>query len=114
MKNLFLAVLVFKISGTFLEFSDFSGLWVHGCPQGKCAAIETVEKHQSIDLKKARAGMQTTNSVGSDVCARVYGAGSLLGKASNGDGRAFCLFSDRSIIEMNSLSDYLAKKKYVR
>ena len=40
-------------------------------------------------------------------------AESILGVAENQDGRAFCVFKDGSLIEINSLSSYLTEKKIV-
>lgn len=36
-----------------------------------------------------------------------------LGVAENQDGRAFCVFKDGSLVEINSLSAYLLEKKIV-
>ena len=102
----------FKIAGQLVEFEDKGGLLLNGCAK-KCDALETIQKHKKIDLKKARVGMTFTNSAGSDVCDKVYKADSLLGVAQNMDRRAFCLFRDKSMVEMNSLTDYLTAKKIV-
>lgn len=103
----------FKIAGQLVAFESKDGLLLKGCSQ-TCDALKTIKKHKKIDMKKARQGMTFTNSVGSDVCAKVYKAGSLLGVAENMDRRAFCIFKDQSMVEMNSLSDYLVEKKIVK
>lgn len=103
----------FKIAGSLADFSEKDGLLLIGCEKN-CEALKVIQKHKKIDLEEAREGMKTTNSVGSDVCLKVYKADSLLGVAENKDMRAFCLFKDRSMVEMNSLSEYLVKKKIVK
>jgi hypothetical protein len=102
----------FKIAGEFLDFQEKDGLVLKGCEK-TCEALRVIKKHTKIDLKKARAGMEFTNSVGSDVCDKVYKAQSLLGTSSNKDRRAFCYFKDKSMVEMDSLTLYLVKNKYV-
>ncbi|MFP5384668.1 MAG: hypothetical protein ACLGHN_01220 [Bacteriovoracia bacterium] len=102
----------FKVAGDLLDFRDHEGLLVRGCDK-KCEALKAVENHKKIDLKKVRAGMKFTNSIGSDVCDKVYQAQALLGVNENQDQRAFCYFKDNSFIEMNSLTNYLVDKKIV-
>lgn len=121
MKSLLIVVLLcssafaesFKIAGDMVEFKTVDGLVLKGCEKS-CDALKIIKKHKKIDMKKVREGMQFANSVGSDVCARVYKADSLLGVAENKDRRAFCLFKDKSMVEMNSLSAYLVDKKIVK
>lgn len=103
----------FKIAGDLLEFKTVDGLIVRGCEKN-CEALKVIKKHKKIDLKAARKGQAFTNSVGSDVCNKVYKADSLLGVAENTDRRAFCMFKDKSMVEMNSLSAYLVDKKIVK
>lgn len=103
----------FKISGESFEFQNKDGLLVKGCEKS-CEALKKVEAHKEIDLSIVRKGLQFAGSIGSDVCARVYQAQSVLGLNENRDGRAFCYFSDESMIEINSLSNYLSAKKYVK
>lgn len=103
----------FKIAGSMLEFKTVDGLIVRGCEKN-CEALKVIKKHKKIDLKEARKGQSFINSVGSDVCAKVYKADSLLGVAENTDRRAFCMFKDKSMVEMNSLSAYLVDKKIVK
>lgn len=103
----------FKIAGDLTRFNESDGLLLKGCEK-KCDALKVIKKHGKIDLKSARVGMKTTNSVGSDVCLKIYKADSILGIAENKDMRAFCLFKDHSMVEMNSLTEYLLKKKIVK
>lgn len=103
---------VFKIAGSLMEFKTKDGLLLKGCEKS-CEALKTIHRHKKIDLKAARKGMTYTNSVGSDVCARVYKVDAVLGVAQNRDQRAFCLFKDKSMVEMNSLSSYLLQQKIV-
>jgi hypothetical protein len=102
----------FKIAGEILDFKEREGLVLKGCEKS-CEALKVIKQHKKIDLKKARVGMDFTNSIGSDVCDKVYKAQSLLGSASNKDRRAFCFFKDKSMVEMDSLSQYLVKNKIV-
>lgn len=102
----------FKIAGGLVSFELKDGLLLKGCDKS-CIALETIKKHKKIDLVHVRKGMTFSNSVGSDVCDKVYKADSLLGVAQNGDRRAFCYFKDKSMVEMNSLSKYLLDKKIV-
>ena len=76
-------------------------------------ALKKIDQFKSIDLKKNRTHKQFIGSIGSDVCQFIYKASSILGIASNSDQRAFCLFQDGSMVEINSLSLYLEKKKIV-
>jgi hypothetical protein len=103
----------FKIAGDLVEFKDQDGLLLKGCEK-KCDALKVIKKHKKIDLQSIRKDMQFSNSVGSDVCFKVYKADSLLGVAENSDRRAFCYFKDKSMVEMNSLSAYLVKNKIVK
>jgi hypothetical protein len=103
----------FKIAGDLVEFQTIDGLLVKGCDK-KCDALNVIKKHKNINLSKIRKGMKYTNSVGSDVCDKVYKADSVLGVAENTDRRAFCFFKDKSMVEMNSLSAYLVEKKIVK
>lgn len=104
---------VFKISGSLHYFEEKEGLLLEGC-QKDCKALKTIKAHKKIDLKKIRAGQQFENSVGSDVCSKVYHGGSIIGVAENQDRRAFCIFDDKSMVEMNSLSKYLTHRKLAR
>lgn len=103
----------FKIGGNLVDFKEQDGLLLKGCEK-KCDALTVIKKHKKIDLKAARKGMPFINSVGSDVCNKVYKADALLGVNQDKDGRAFCMFKDQSMVEMNSLSDYLVNKKIVK
>lgn len=100
----------FKIAGSLHPFQVKDGLLVKGCEK-ECRAIKVVESHKKIDLNKVREGQKFDNSVGSDVCAKLYKVNSVLGEAKNRDRRAFCVFEDGSMIEMNSLSKYLTDRK---
>lgn len=103
----------YKIAGDLLEFKTVDGLITLGCEK-KCEALKVIKKHKKIDLKAARKGQTFINSVGSDVCNKVYKADALMGVAENTDRRAFCMFKDKSMVEMNSLSAYLVDKKIVK
>ena len=103
----------FKIAGDLIVFKEQDGLLLKGCEK-KCDALKVIKQHKKINLEAIRTGMQFTNSVGSDVCYKVYKAESLLGVAKNTDRSAFCYFKDKSMVEMNSLSSYLVKNKIVK
>lgn len=100
----------FKIGGHSVEFSSRDGVLTSGCVT-KCLALDALKKHKSIELKKLpKTGF--ANSLGSDVCRTVYKGTSLLGVNEKKDGRAFCVFSDQSMIEINSLTKYLSSKTH--
>lgn len=102
----------FKIAGETIKFENRVGMLVAKC-ENQCLALKKIDQFKSIDLKKNRAHEQFIGSIGSDVCQFIYKANSILGVASNRDQRAFCLFQDGSMVEINSLSLYLEKKKIV-
>ena len=103
---------VFQMRGELVEFKNVDGLLLNGCEKG-CDALKTVAKFKKIDLKKSRARQSFKGSIGSDVCRLVYQAGSVFGSTQDKDQRAFCVFHDNSLIEINSLSLYLTQKKIV-
>jgi len=103
----------FRINGGWLEFADKEGILYYNCPK-ECLALSAVKMHPKIDIDLVRSKIQNPGSIGSDVCSPVYGGGSVLGIAQNKDGRAFCVFKDSSIIEINSLSSYLVNKGIVK
>jgi hypothetical protein len=103
----------FKIAGSFVTFSSRGSLLLKGCEKD-CQALKVIAKHTKIDLAATRQGMEFVNSIGSDVCSKVYHMRSVLGVAENHDGRAFCLFEDNSMVEMTSLTRHLVKKKYLK
>ncbi|HXH76138.1 MAG TPA: hypothetical protein VNJ08_14300 [Bacteriovoracaceae bacterium] len=104
---------LFIIAGTPQEFIPQGKLLLSGCAK-QCDALNAIKEHPHINLKEVRKGMKYSNSTGSDVCARVYKADSLLGQAQNRDRRAFCYFKDQSMVEMNSLSAHLIENKIVQ
>lgn len=103
----------FKIAGDIVEFKNNDGLLLRGCEK-KCDALKVIKKHKKIDMENVRKGMKFANSIGSDVCNKVYKANALIGVNEKKDGRAFCMFKDNSMVEMNSLSSYLVDKKIVK
>lgn len=104
----------FKIAGKLLAFQKLEGLLVHGCEsKPSCEALRTVQEHPLIQLQKARSGQRFNGSVGSDVCKLVYRASSVLGITEQRDQRSFCRFPDGSMIENNSLGEYLTARKAV-
>ncbi len=119
----FLFVLLFSISahaesylieGMLVALTEKNDLKVSACPKD-CLALKAVEANKVISLKEISKGIKYPGSIGSEVCHEVYKALSILGRHSETkDQRAFCLFPDKSMIEINSLSDYLTKNKYVR
>lgn len=120
MKILFIALLVattaeaeiYKINGDLMDFKNQDGLLVRNCDKG-CLALKAVAAHKKIKLKAIRAKETYLGSVGSDVCRLVYEGGSVIGIAENRDQRAFCVFKDNSLIEINSLTEYLKDKKLI-
>lgn len=100
----------FKMSGKLIEFKERDGLLLKGCEKS-CEALKRIQEHKKINMLEVRKDMKFTNSIGSDVCDKVYKAQALIGVTESGDQRAFCLFKDQSMVEMNSLSSYLVEKK---
>lgn len=103
---------VFRIGGADFDFEE-KEILLHGC-QKDCLAQKALKTHKSIDLKKVRSQLTFVGSVGSDVCKHIYQAKSVIGTNMAKDQRAFCVFPDESMIEINSLSDYLEKKKIIK
>lgn len=103
----------FKISGDLYQFRQADGLLIARCEKN-CDALKTIKKHKKINFDSLIKKGSFVNSVGSEVCDKVYKGKSLLGVAENQDRRAFCIFKDGSMVEMNSLSEYLTNKKIVK
>jgi len=101
---------VFKINGSSIDFEKKSSVLVSGCEK-TCEALKALGTHKKISLKKARAGIAFIGSTGSDVCKYVYKANAVIGVNEGKDQRSFCVFKDQSMLEINSLSDYLEKNK---
>ncbi len=120
-KIIFLLILVsnvafcesFKIGGKEYELANQNGLLLFGCEKS-CEALKVIKASKKIDLTKLRKGQPYANSVGSDACSLAYKANALIGINSQGDQRAFCLFKDESMVEMNSLSQHLEEKNIIR
>ena len=102
----------FQISGEMYNFSESKGFFHYGCEKN-CTAITKVMELKKIDIKKLRSKEKFYGSVGSDVCRLVFKSKSIIGIASNKDQRAFCVFPDNSMIELNSLSKYLVDNHIV-
>ncbi len=103
----------YLIEGTLVSLSEKNGLKISFCPKD-CEALKAVAAHKSISLKAIAKDIKFPGSVGSEVCHEVYKGLSLLGRnIETKDQRAFCLFPDKSLIEINSLSDYLINNKFV-
>ncbi|MES2526776.1 MAG: hypothetical protein V4598_06800 [Bdellovibrionota bacterium] len=103
----------YLIEGTLVSVTEKEGLKLSSCVK-ECDALKAVAAHKRISMKAIGKDIKFAGSVGSEVCHEVYKAQSLLGRNSETkDQRAFCLFPDKSMIEINSLSDYLTKNKYV-
>ena len=103
----------FKIGGQLIEFQSKDGLLLKGC-ETQCLALKTVGKFKKINLQAIRAKEPFVGPVGSDVCRLVYKVNSIIGINENKDQRAFCVFKDNSLIEINSLGLYLLEKKMVK
>ena len=102
----------FKISGELISFENKDGLLTKGC-EASCVALVKVSEFKKINLKKIRAKEVFRGSIGSDVCRLVYKGESTIGVTETKDQRAFCVFLDQSMIETNSLSQYLTEKNIV-
>lgn len=81
-----------------------------------CLALKKINSLPSIgDIKKIinsvkRSADSGPGSLGDETCKHVFKARSVLAKKTNGDMRSLCVFSDNSIIESNSLTNFLNKK----
>jgi hypothetical protein len=102
----------FKVSSKLLTFENKDGLLLFGCTEN-CIALKKIKEFKKINLEKARKDIKFNGSIGSDVCKLIYLGESLLGTMENKDQRAFCVFSDSSMIETNSLSNYLKSHSIV-
>lgn len=103
----------FRISGEQIVFIDSpDGLSISKCIK-ECQALKQIYGMKKIKLGELRKSIPIANSVGSDACSLAYKAKSLIGLNTNGDQRVFCLFSDMSMVEMNSLSRYLVDNKII-
>ncbi len=104
----------YLIEGNLVYFERKDGLLLKGC-QKNCKALKTINAHKTIEMKEVTKNLRFVGAPGSDVCHETYKASSLLGRDSTTkDQRAFCLFSDLSMVEINSLTDYLIKNKIIR
>ncbi len=102
----------FFVNGRWIDFSSFEGtsvLWANGqvAANGHQALVELKKKDKIVIPQPTKY----ISSMGSAYCKYVWKQPSLLGKNKQGDQRSFCVFADDSIIELNSLSSYLATKK---
>ena len=121
MKYLFLFAISFSaiaetylIEGNLVSFENKDGLLLKGC-QKKCEALKTINAHRTIEMREVTKNLKFVGAPGSDVCHETYQAKSLLGRDSKTkDQKAFCLFPDLSMVEINSLTDYLIKNKIIR
>ncbi len=103
----------YLIEGSLVSFETKDGLLLKGC-QKNCQALKTIATHKSIDMKVVTKNLKYVGAAGSDVCHEIYKAKSLLGRDSTTkDQRAFCLFPDFSMVEINSLTEYLKKNKFI-
>ena len=102
----------FQISGSLVNFENKNGLLIKGCEKD-CLALKKIAEFKKINLKVARSDEKFFGSIGADVCHLVYKGESILGTIENKDQRAFCVFPDNSLVEINSLSQYLKDKKIV-
>ena len=96
---------VFKISGSKLKFKAIdSVLYNLECAKG-CIAQERVNQIKSINLKMNKE--KYSMSLGAYICKNILLGKSVLGVNKSKDMRDFCFFSeDKSLIEINSLSEY--------
>ena len=104
---------VFQIGGTGHLFEVKKSVLVSGCEKS-CEALDTIAKFKKIDLTKARKNLSFVGSTGSDVCKLVYKTKAIIGVNEAKDQRAFCVFKDQSMIEINSLSNYLESQKIIK
>lgn len=100
----------FKINGEILSFKKHpSGLLIKNCEKN-CEALKVLSLAK-YDPKKIKKTSSLASSYGSTACHNLLGGVSLLGMSLENDGRDFCVFKDKSIVEINSLTIYLKENK---
>lgn len=103
-----LAAETYKIAGELVNFKNYKDVEYY-CPKKKCDALEALKRKDRFDVASFPKE-QFANPLGSDVCRHHYKAKTLLGRNEKLDGRAFCLFPDESMIEINSLTKFAEKR----
>ncbi len=103
----------FFIKDKTYEFINFQGVLIAECPHN-CMAKIVMFKNKTIKLSQFKNESYISNSLGSEVCKTIFKGHSVLGQAVNRDRRAFCVFKDQSMIEINSLTDYLKQKNILK
>jgi hypothetical protein len=99
----------FRILGKEFVFLRIDGVsYSENCKAQTCEAYRRVKATRPADLK-GLASEPRKMSPGSFLCSRVWKESSVLGRDSAREGRAFCLFSDRSFVELNSVSHLFGK-----
>jgi len=94
----------YKIEGKMYSFKAHQGIEVF-CqkPGPECLAENTVK---SLTVKNSRPD----KFGGSEFCLKELQIQTVLGVNKAGDGRAFCVFKDSSLIEVNSLGAFLGPR----
>lgn len=99
----------YKIAGKEFEFYPTkSKIKISKC-KDDCQANEAIKKIIKNKKKYPKTIQKRTfaNAIGSSVCQEKLEGLSVLGLAKNKDQRAFCVFKDGSMLEINSISEYL-------
>jgi hypothetical protein len=103
----FLFATEFKIEGKKKDFLNLKNI-DYFCPDlSKCQALSIIGQLLS-------SGKYSDLFGGSHYCLNELMGRTILGVNKFGDGRAFCLLSDNSLIEINSLGAFLGPVKAER
>jgi len=95
----------FKIDGENYDFKIEDEI-LYYCPKQPCLAKNHLKKFNPNQHKKLKPETHAS-SLGSLYCRQVLKGASTLGVNRSNDGRAFCVLSDMSFIEINSLTRQL-------
>jgi hypothetical protein len=76
-----------------------------------CEAKSALVGLKPVTQKQLADGQKMASSVGSSACTVMLKGRSVLATLANGDQRAICILKDNSMIEINSLSTAIVKKK---
>lgn len=105
----------YKMAGKFIDFIEKHGVLVDKAHcENDCSALRKLRALKPMKKKSLMEGEKWASSPGSLVCGKGLKGRSVLGKGQDMDMRAFCLFEDGSMLEINSLADYLEKNQLIK
>src|SRR5687767_5467164 len=97
----------FRVLGRNFEFVYYSEVWIsEKCIRSSCEAKTYLkDKIEKINRDEARDNSGLATSPGSYLCTKKWAQATVIGRDTAKNGRAFCIFSDASMIEINSLTE---------